>query len=122
MKPGRIVTIAAVAFVMGCSGPTEMTPLLEPDGDGRTAPSASAAQPDTLDCLPEGTEFGDKADEPTPPCCPGLTRAESYKGSILRLDECEKDGSGHAFCIRCGDGKCAVGENTCSCAADCKWP
>jgi hypothetical protein len=110
-----------VLVALAC-GPSEYTtPLLEPEGTAR--PSSTVAQPDTLACLPEGAEIPGGPDAgAAPPCCAGLTKADVYKGSILRLDECEREADGHAFCIRCGDGKCSVGENTCSCTADCRWP
>lgn len=112
---------ALLALLCGCSGPGEYTPLVEPEGTA--APPQTAAQTDTPSCLPEGTEIAGDADAgAAPPCCDGLTKALVCKGSILRLDECEPEGNGHAFCIRCGDGKCGVGENTCTCEADCRWP
>lgn len=116
-----LVTSALVA--LGCSGPHKYTqPPPEPE-DGVTALPATTAQTDTPECLSEGTEIKPGADAGTaPPCCPGLTRVEAYRGSILRLDTCEPEENGHAFCIRCGDGRCGVGENTCSCEADCRWP
>lgn len=111
----------ASALVIGCSGPGEYTPLVEPDGTA--SPPFTTAQTDTPACLPEGAEIaGDTGAGPSPACCQGLTKGLAHKGSILRLDVCEPEGDGHAFCIRCGDGKCGVGENTCNCEADCRWP
>ena len=122
MKPLRPLLVPLAVLGIACSGPNEhMTPLLEPEGTAR--PPFPAAQPDTSACLPEGAEIPGGPDAgAASPCCAGLTKASVYKGSILRLDECEAEADGHAFCIRCGDGKCGVGENTCSCNADCRWP
>lgn len=121
MKTAQVrAAFALVGLVSACSGP-EMMPHLEPEGTA--SPPLTAAHPDTPACLPEGTEIRGEADaRPSAECCPGLTRSPVYKGSIARLDQCEQEGDGHAFCIRCGDGKCGVGENTCSCDADCHWP
>lgn len=112
---------ASAAIFVGCSPAAEYTPLVEPDDTAR--PPDGTARSDTPACLPEGSEIpGNEGDATSPSCCAGLTKALVYKGSILRLDECEPEGNGHAFCIRCGDGKCGVGENTCACDADCRWP
>ena len=122
MKPSRIaiVTLAAV----GCSGPYEvMNPHPEPE-DPATLPgpwgTAAAAE-----CAPEGpiaTATGAGNAGPAAECCAGLTRVGTFKGSILRLDQCQPADDGRAFCVRCGDGKCGVGENFCTCKADCEWP
>lgn len=113
--------VFVAAILAGCGPSGFMSPELEPEAAAR--PVSSAVPHDTPVCLPEGTEIigGPDAGLDTP-CCEGLIRAPVYKGSILRLDECEPEGAGHAFCIRCGDGKCSVGENTCSCNPDCRWP
>jgi hypothetical protein len=123
-SPIALLTAALLAATLSCSGPEYATPHPEPEGTILRPPWV--AQPDTLGCLNEGSEIPASvagADAgPPPACCEGLTRVEVYKGSILRLDVCEPEGTGHAFCIRCGDGRCGVGENTCSCPADCHWP
>lgn len=119
----RVLRPVLPAFVLlgACSGPGEYTPLLEPDGTA--SPPLTSAHTDTPACLPEGAEITASPDAgASPACCEGLTKALAHKGSILRLDECEPEGDGHAFCIRCGDAKCGVGENTCNCDADCHWP
>jgi hypothetical protein len=123
MRAVRTALLASAIALLGCSGSYEYAhPPVEPD-DGATSPPATTAHPDTHECLPEGAEIPSGTDaSASPPCCSGLTRAEVYRGSILRLDTCEPEGDGHAFCIRCGDGRCGVGENTCSCEADCRWP
>jgi len=125
MKSFRIAPLAMLVLgpSVGCLGYEYTHSSLEPE---RTLlPPPVLARPDTLPCLKEGSEIvpasGPDA-SPAPVCCDGLTRAEVYKGSILRLDVCEPEGTGHAFCILCGDGRCGVGENTCSCMADCQWP
>lgn len=121
MKSFRIALLSA-ALGLGCSPSYEYaTPLSDPDAV--TPRPARVAQNDTPECLPEGAKLVAAGDAgPPPQCCAGLTRAEAYKGSILRLDVCEPDDGGHAFCIRCGDGRCGVGENICTCKADCSWP
>jgi hypothetical protein len=123
MHAVRAALLASAFTALGCSAPYEYTqPPLDPD-DGRTPLPGPTAQPDTPECLQEGTEIlPDAGAGPALECCPGLERVEVYRGSILRLDTCEPEGGGHAFCIRCGDGRCGVGENTCSCEADCRWP
>lgn len=120
MKLPRVGLVLVVA--LGCSGPYgQMDPSAEPD-DPATV-SSSAAQIDTSECLPEGAEVVAGADTgPSRECCRGLTRVGSFKGSILRLDKCDPANDGHTFCIRCGDGRCGVGENLCTCEADCHWP
>lgn len=129
MKTPRLTVAAGVLLVsglgaggLGCSGPFEYAvPLEEPDPG--TVTSVSAAQDDTPECLPEGTEIPEATDgEAVAACCAGLERADAFKGSVLRLDACEPDPTGHAFCIKCGDGRCGIGENTCTCPADCTWP
>ncbi|MEZ4294967.1 MAG: hypothetical protein R3B70_08310 [Polyangiaceae bacterium] len=117
----RAVPLGVLLVVAGCSGPYEVRPRAsDPDPPGATPPG-TAAQIDTPDCLPEGTEIPAGVEDPAP-CCEGLERADVFKGSILRFDECIAEGDGHAFCIRCGDGHCGVGESTCNCEADCRWP
>ena len=119
----KVVRIAlGVVVAVGCSGPYEhMNPNVEPD-DPATV-SSSAAQLDTVECLPEGAEVVAGAGAAGgAECCAGLTRVGSFKGSILRLDKCDPAEDGHTFCIRCGDGRCGVGENLCTCEADCHWP
>jgi hypothetical protein len=131
MKPSRGSGLAAFAVALGaavlgaapaCSGPSEYTnPRLEPEPTA--SPPVSSALADSDSCVPEGKEITGAPDAgPSPPCCPGLTRVGTFKGSILRLDDCEPEGNGHAFCIKCGDGVCGIGENACSCAADCHLP
>ena len=123
MHAVRAALLAFAFTALGCSGPYEYThPPLEPD-DGSTSVPVLTAQPDVPECYPEGTEIVtiDGARSGIE-CCPGLTRVGAYRSSILRLDTCEPEGGGHAFCIRCGDGRCGVGENTCSCEVDCRWP
>ncbi len=119
----RAALLASALAVIACSGQYEYAPPpVEPE-EGATSAPATTAQGDTPGCLPEGAEIVPAPDAgAVTPCCEGLTRAEAYRGSILRLDSCVPEGNGHAFCIRCGDGRCGVGENTCSCEADCRWP
>jgi hypothetical protein len=129
MKPFRIA-MAALAWA-GCSGPYElMNPSPEPDATATPpGPLGTGASPD---CVREGGEIPAASGAPaggatsgaaaTAECCPGLTRVGTFKGSILRLDACEPAGDGRAFCVRCGDGKCGVAENFCTCKADCEWP
>lgn len=118
---GLISRLLGATMLTACGPSGLMTPQIEPEGTAQ--PLSTAAPHDTTVCLPEGSEIVAGADAGVDtPCCKGLIRAPAYKGSILRLDECEQEGDRHAFCIRCGDGKCGVGENTCSCNADCHWP
>jgi hypothetical protein len=122
MKPFRTTWLAAAAFAFGCAGPYEVANP-RPDPDDATARPRVPARDEARDCVREGVKIPPAADAGPPSvCCAGLTRAEAHKGSILRLDECELDPDGPAFCISCGDGRCGVGENTCNCRADCSWP
>lgn len=69
------------------------------------------------ECLGEGK---DEAGDAGPGCCEGLTRTPLYKGSLIRLDECQlMPGDGYR-CIRCGDGRCGLGENACNCSGECR--
>jgi len=104
----------ALLLLAACSAPPEYA-VPRPDPPGALVappPSARAEQA----CGAEGDVI--EADAGAG-CCEGLTRAEFYKGSIIRLDACEREGKGRATCIRCGDGRCGKGENSCNCPADC---
>ncbi|MBK8257264.1 MAG: hypothetical protein IPK82_31895 [Polyangiaceae bacterium] len=120
MRPFRIATFLPVVFG-ACSGQYEYVPTIsEPDPPGTAV--ATSAQAGAESCVAEAIEIAPTGPEAARPCCAGLTRANVYKGSILRLDQCVPTDDGHAFCIRCGDGHCGVGESVCSCEIDCRWP
>jgi len=112
----RLVALVAWApLAIACSGIQGGDPAA--GSDVPVAPIFQDAGAPSEDCVGEGQ---DESGDAGPGCCQGLVRTPLYKGSILRLDECQRvPGDGYR-CIRCGDGRCGVGENTCNCPAECR--
>ncbi|MET0404189.1 MAG: hypothetical protein ABW123_17385 [Cystobacter sp.] len=101
-------------LVAGCQSPTGLKPSVETsreagsgtclkEGEGA---SSYSRQHDAAEALPEQ------------PCCPGLTRLESYEASSVPR-QCLLSKGGRYVCTHCGDGQCREGENTCNCPTDC---
>ena len=104
------------AFLGACSSPPEY-PVPGPDPPGLTPPpTASPTASPSLACAGEGEVIAGPGS-----CCEGLSRVDFYKGSMIRLDACELEGKGRATCVRCGNGRCGMGENACNCPADCPF-
>ena len=109
----RLFTTLVLLAVLGaCSSPPEY-PIPVPDSSAPVQPPPASPP---LACAGEGEVVSGDAT-----CCAGLARADFYKGSMIRLDECEKEGKGRATCIRCGNARCGKGENACNCPADCPF-
>ena len=119
----RPLILLGAVVAGGCSATPEIQPRPDVPGDLVATPvGASDASPPNVGCLDVAEEGVDPQGEaPVAPrvCCEGLTRVPVYKGSILRLDECQIAPGGRFLCIRCGDGRCGKGENVCNCSADC---
>jgi hypothetical protein len=119
----RLLILLGAAAAGGCSATPEMQPRPDAPGDLVATVGAPDASPPNGGCVDEAVEGVDppQGEAPVAPraCCAGLTRAPVYKGSILRLDECQVAPGGRFLCIRCGDGRCGKGENVCNCPADC---
>ena len=101
-----------LAGLCACSSPPEY-PIPRPDPPEAALPKATAP---SLACVREGEVIAGPGS-----CCEGLSRVEFYKGSMIRLDACELEGKGRATCVRCGNGRCGIGENACNCPADCPF-
>jgi hypothetical protein len=108
--------LAALAALLGgaCSGPHYAEPRVDPPIAGGAPTSPPPSSGSATECTGEGEDVPSGGR-----CCEGLAPAPVYKGSIIRLDECELEGRGRSTCIRCGDGRCGKGENTCNCPRDC---
>ncbi|MEP7125830.1 MAG: hypothetical protein ABJE95_33170 [Byssovorax sp.] len=105
-----------LASLCACSSPPEYpTPRLDPPGTAPPPTPPGSASP-SLACASEGQVIAADGS-----CCEGLARAAFYKGSMIRLDECELEGKGRSTCVRCGNGRCGTGENACNCPADCPF-
>jgi len=117
-----VILLAALAALLliscGRSPPTTPARALDPDPviSPRPTPDGGAAA-----CLPEGEEGPPPEVVPQRPCCEGLGRVPIYKWSFVRVDECLAEKGGRYLCIKCGDGRCGIGENRCNCPADCRW-
>ena len=101
-----------LALLGACSAPPEYA-LPRPDSPGAVAPPPPIA---VSACAGEGEVLSGGA-----VCCEGLSRVDFYKGSMIRLDDCQLEGQGRATCVRCGDSRCGKGENACNCPTDCPF-
>lgn len=120
MKPVLFASAAVLAALAACSAPpVYMSHPPEPELPLPALP-ASVTAPGDPACSKEGEDVA--GPDAGPGCCAGFERAPVYKGSFLRLDECVLEGTGRAVCIRCGDGRCGLGETACNCAVDCHLP
>jgi hypothetical protein len=119
ISPAALAVIASLSAA--CAGPGDRVNP-RPDRAMPLPPAsalAAAGAPD-LACHAEGEDFwpGDAGGA----CCDGLAPALVYKGSMLRLDDCVPAGGDLHRCIRCGDDRCGVGEDSCNCPHDCHFP
>ena len=123
MRRPTIFTLAAI--LAGCSASRDSPgPRPLPPDDPVASPRVEGLAVDSPACVPEGVEFpasqgAGAVFAASAACCEGLQRAPIYKGSIIRLDECELAPGPRFFCVRCGNGRCGLGETACNCPADC---
>ncbi|MFO0756866.1 MAG: hypothetical protein U0359_10260 [Byssovorax sp.] len=116
-------SVQLILSLAACSGARDR-PGPRPDDDPPRPTGSTAAPIASPACVPEGVETPPLDErgmaEGTPgACCDGLALAPIFKGSIIRLDECELARPARFFCVRCGDGRCGRGETMCNCPADC---
>jgi len=110
----RLPPAPALLLIAACAAAPE-TPIV-PRADPPGTPPPPAPR---LPLEPACAEAGEVLSTEGRRCCDGLTAAPFYLGSVIRLDQCQLEGKGRATCIRCGDGRCGKGENTCNCPVDC---
>jgi hypothetical protein len=111
---------ACIFFCGGCSGGLDAAPRPYPDPQPLLSAAPSSDPAGDVACVPEGGELAGAGDGGAArSCCEGLQPVRVYKGSIIRLDECEPAAGNRSVCVKCGDGRCGIGENVCDCPRDC---
>ena len=116
----RVLGVALLFTACARQRPTTEARALDPDpAEQPLAAPVSVEDAGPTPCVPEGVEGSPAGAGLALPCCGGLGRVLVYKWSLPRLDDCVVAGGGRYLCVKCGDGRCGIGENRCNCPADC---